>query len=45
MNVYTEPLSIIQEFYKSKNLLKNIDGERTIKEIVDEMDSFIQSRV
>ncbi len=45
MKVYIEPLQIIQEFYESKKLLKKIDGERTIKEIVDEMDSFILSRV
>ena len=45
MKVYAEPLSGIQEFYESKNLLQKIDGERTIKEIVDEMDSFIQSRI
>lgn len=45
MKVYTEPLSIIQEFYESKNLLKKINGERTIKEIVDEMESFIKSKI
>ncbi|XPV67562.1 MAG: adenylate kinase [Halarcobacter sp.] len=45
MKVYSEPLKQIQEFYESKNLLKKIDGERTIKEIIDEMDSFIQSRI
>lgn len=45
MKVYAEPLEQIQEFYKSKNLLKKIDGKRTIKEVVDEMDSFIQSRI
>lgn len=45
MKVYTEPLEQIQNFYESKNLLKKIDGERTIKEIVDEMDSFIKSKI
>ncbi len=45
MKVYTEPLKEIQEFYTKKNLLKKINGERTIEEIVSEMDSFIQSRI
>jgi adenylate kinase len=45
MKVYTEPLVDIQEFYNSKNLLTKIDGERTIEEIVNEMDNFIQSKI
>lgn len=45
MRVYLEPLKSIQDFYKSKNLLKKIDGERTIEEIVDEMESFILSKI
>ncbi len=45
MKVYTEPLSQIQEFYEIKGLLKKINGERTIEEIVDEMDKFIQSKI
>lgn len=45
MKVYTEPLAEIQEFYEAKSLLKKINGERTIEEIVDEMDAFIQSRI
>lgn len=45
MRVYTEPLSEIQNFYANKNLLKKINGERTIEEIVDEMDTYIQSRI
>lgn len=45
MKVYTEPLKNIQEFYEEKNLLKKINGERAIQEIVDEMDSFIQSKI
>ncbi len=45
MKVYTEPLAEIQEFYTTKNLLKKINGERTIEEIVEDMDSFIQSRI
>ncbi|WP_044415583.1 adenylate kinase [Halarcobacter anaerophilus] len=45
MKVYTEPLAQIQEFYTQKNILKKINGERTIEEIVNEMDNFIQSRI
>ncbi len=45
MKVYIEPLKTIQEFYESKNLLAKIDGGRTIKEIVDEMDTFIKSKI
>ncbi len=45
MKVYTEPLKAIQEFYTKKGLLKKINGERTIEEIVDDMESFIKSKV
>lgn len=45
MKVYTEPLAGIQKFYRDKNILKKINGERTIEEIVVEMDQFIQSRI
>lgn len=45
MKVYSEPLKEIQEFYTSKNLLKKINGERTIEEIVSEMDEYIQSKL
>ena len=45
MSVYTEPLKTIQTFYASKNMLQKIDGERSIEAIVDEMDSFIQSKI
>jgi len=45
MKVYTEPLKDIQDFYTSKNLLHKINGERTIEEIVDEMEEFIKSKI
>ncbi len=45
MNVYTEPLKEIQAFYTAKNILEEINGERTIEEIVSEMDAFIQSKI
>jgi len=45
MRVYIEPIDAIKDFYKNKDLLHIINGERTIKEIVDEMESFIKSRI
>lgn len=45
MKVYTDPLAEIQAFYTEKTLLAKINGERTIEEIVDEMDAFIQSKI
>ena len=45
MKLFTEPLEDIRTFYTKKKLLKNISGEATIKEIVDEMDAFIQSKI
>lgn len=45
MKVYTEPLEDIQNFYTAKNILVKIDGERTIEEIVADMDRCIQSRI
>ncbi len=45
MKIYTNPLNEIQSFYEEKNLLKKINGERTIEEIVEEMDIFIQSKI
>ena len=43
MNVYTEPLQGIQDFYNSKNLLHKISGEKDIKTVVQEMTTFINS--
>jgi len=45
MKVYTEPLKDIQEFYAKKGLLKKINGERTIEEIVNDMENFIKSKI
>jgi adenylate kinase len=45
MKIYTEPLEEIQEFYTANNLLKVINGERTLEVIVDEMDIFIQDKI
>ena len=45
MKVFSEPLEEIQTFYNSKGILKKINGERTIEEIVDEIDNFIKTRI
>jgi adenylate kinase len=45
MKVYTDPLAEIQSFYENKNLLKKIDGERSIDAIVDEMELYIESKI
>jgi len=45
MRVYIEPLARIQALYSSKNILKVISGEGTIQEIVQEMGSFINSKI
>jgi adenylate kinase len=45
MIIYTEPLNDIQDFYKSKNLLTKINGERSIDEIVNDIDILIKSKI
>jgi adenylate kinase len=45
MCVYSEPLSGIQKFYNSKNILHKINGEREIEVVVKEMQDFINSRI
>ncbi len=41
MRVFLDPLADIQSFYKAKNLHKIINGERSIEEIVSEMQEYI----
>ena len=43
MKIYTDPLADIQNFYESKGLLHVIDGERSLEEVVADMESFILS--
>ncbi len=43
MKVYTDPLPTIQAFYEEKNLLHKIDGERSIEEIVNDMEEFVKN--
>ena len=45
MKVYLEPLADIQKFYEAQSKLHKINGERTIEEIVDDMESFIKSKI
>jgi adenylate kinase len=45
MKVYTDPLADIQEFYTKQDKLVKVDGERTIEEIVQEMEQFILSKI
>jgi adenylate kinase len=45
MKIYTDPLADIQVFYMEKNLLKVIDGARTLEEVVEDMDIYIKTMV
>lgn len=45
MKVYTAPLADIQAFYGAKGLLHNINGERSIEAIVEEMEGFVKSKI
>ncbi len=45
MKVYMEPLKEIEDFYSQRGLLKKINGERTIEEIVADMEEFIKSKI
>ncbi len=45
MKIYTDPLAQIQSFYTDKDLLKVIDGARTLEEVVADMDAFVLSKI
>jgi adenylate kinase len=45
MKIYTDPLPAIQKFYEDKGLLKVINGERSLEEVVADMENFILSKV
>ena len=45
MKIYTDPLLEIQRFYEDKKLLKVIDAQRSIEEIVDEMEEFVKNSI
>jgi len=45
MSVYVEPLRDIQQFYTGKGLLKKINGERELAQVVEEMKHYIESLI
>ncbi|PAF45876.1 adenylate kinase [Helicobacter sp. 11S02629-2] len=45
MQVYLEPLPEIEKFYTHKKILHKINGERSIDEIVSEMQKYIESKI
>jgi len=45
MKIYTDPLAEIQAFYTNKNLLEVINGERTLEEVVADMETFVKSKI
>ncbi len=45
MKVFLEPLEAIRAFYQKQGILETIDGERSIEEIVAQMQDFIQSKI
>jgi len=45
MKIYTDPLAEIQAFYTEKNLLQVISGERTLEEVVEDMEAFVKSKI
>jgi adenylate kinase len=45
MKIYADPLGAIQRFYTDKELLTIINGERTLEEVVAEMQTFVKSKI
>jgi len=45
MKIYTDPLAEIQKFYTDKNLLEVIDGARTLEAVVEDMETFVKSKI
>lgn len=45
MQVYLEPIDEIRDFYKSEGIYHAVNGERTIEEIVGEMNEIIISQM
>ena len=43
MEVFTRPLFDIRRFYEKQGLLHKIDGERSVAEVVEEMEAFIKN--
>jgi len=45
MKIYTDPLPQIQKFYEEKDLLHVINGERSLEEVVKDMEKFVLSKI
>jgi len=45
MKIYKETISNIEEFYNHSHLLKIIDGEREVDEVVADIDKFLKSHI
>lgn len=45
MKIYTDPLPEIQKFYQEKDLLHVINGERSLEEVVEDMEKFVLSKI
>ncbi len=45
MKVFTEPLEAIRSFYGKKGVYHTINAERTIEEIVSDMDAFVKTKI
>jgi len=45
MKIYTDPLADIKAFYTEKNLLEVISGERTLEEVVADMETFVKNKI
>ena len=45
MKIYTDPLPEIQKFYQDKDLLHVINGERSLEEVVEDMEKFVLSKI
>lgn len=45
MNVYLEPLDSIEKFYDNLRILEKVNGERSIEEIVNDIENIINKRI
>lgn len=45
MKVFNEPIGAIREFYGNKGIFYSVDGERTIEEIVADMNEIIAKKI
>lgn len=45
MDVYLKPLDDIRKFYSNLNILEKVDGERSIEDIVSDIESIIDNKI